>query len=258
MNKSRRNFIKKYKNQINGSEERIRNDPSDKFAYVDLAIAYWHLNKFRSAQRYAEIAFDMDPSLSDPYWILATIKMLNNEPKEIFFPLAEKAYKLGPGMIEATICYAIALIETKRVYEGVALLENAVEIEPYNFWAHSNLLVGYGKLEEKTKYNEEVRILAKIHPTFITISRRYWLFLQSTIIGKWLINIFIFLSIISTVLAIILNSPLLLGFAFLFFLHIIHKAILLLKSGYRQLGRKGLVLGIFWEIIVLSLIIWLL
>jgi cytochrome c-type biogenesis protein CcmH/NrfG len=246
---------KKLKQSIRQFSDQIKIDPQNIEAQTHLAEIYWGLNRFEEAGEYANIALRLDPTMPEPYWILATIEMLKEDPKEYYFAYAEKAYQLAPKSVNALISYGLAQLMKDHTQDGVELLEQAISLDPDNIWAHHNLEVGYERLGDTKKYNEEIRILASIHPTFFTLAQRYWLYLTLGI-GKSLFIALTILNIVGFLSAIILKSPLLFLFPIIWWLHWIIFALLQVHAGLYKVGWMRLTIGILFEAIIVLIALW--
>lgn len=247
-----------YRNQIRHGKQHIDENPQDKFSYAAIAVAYWHIRNFTEAKKNAEIALKLDPDMPEPYWILAYISLDNKEPIEIYLPMAERAYELAQENVEAVVCFGLAKVESGNLIDGLLLLESAVELNPLNIWARSNLAIVYGRIGDVEKFKNEIIQIAKIRPTFFTIARRYWLFLDYSKFGRFLVKLFLIMSYLGTIIAIVSGFHGWLLFAFIFWLHYIVMAILRIWSGQKKTGVVNLIIGISYVIVILLLFLWLL
>lgn len=246
--------MKSAKKEIDYFIRKVNKFPDDAVAHARLAKACWYEGQVELAQKHAQIAMSISPSIPEPYWILAAVMMFNEQNKELSFALAEKGFHLNPDSVEAKVIYANTCI-ISNVEQGIVLLEQAVQQEPENWWARINLYYAYKTAKFEEKAAAQIRRILKIHLTPFTIN----LFLQNfytTMQGK-IINIF--LSIIygaSIISAIIFQIPWLMLFPIVW-----HSQLILV--GYFQIrmknkkGWKPMIIGFLLETVYVLIGYWI-
>ncbi|NMC34003.1 MAG: hypothetical protein GYA36_16305 [Veillonellaceae bacterium] len=242
------------KREIEYFTRKVEEFPDDAVAHSRLAKAAWYQGEVELAQKHASIAMSISPSLPEPYWILAAVMIFKKQNKEISFALAEKGYQLDPDSVEAKVVFANTCLGA-NTEQGIAMLEQAVQQEPENWWAQINLYYAYKTANYEEKASALIRRILKIHLTPFTIN----LLLQDFYATKKGRIINIFLSIlygISIILAIVFQIPWLMLFPIVWHSQLILVGYLQIRGKNKQ-GWKALSIGILIESIYFAIGWWI-
>jgi len=247
------NYYKKKRREISKVIKKINKElvdfPNDPERYSELAKAYYFNKDYENARKYATISIDILSTMSDPYWILASVSIVENEPETVYIPLAEKGYQLAQDGYEVIVTYAIVCLLTNDHEKGLLLLDRAIEIYPDHYWPKIYKYIYYYQLNDTQNANKEMNQLVKVHTSPFTLFL-YYNNLRNTKYGK---TILVSLGIIAVMLMyidMVLRIPYLVIFpAFLVLLGIV-SAIIFIRLN-KSVGRKLLIQRILMALVFL-------
>jgi tetratricopeptide (TPR) repeat protein len=147
--------------------EILRQHPNDGRAYQGIAQCYYKLKKYDDAFSAANQAIRTDPNLAISHVVLAYIYHHRGDFEKALAE-AQVAYNLSPQLDEIGNCYGALLLGSGKLDESIAVLTRAIEAHPQSVLAHQNLGLAYREKRDHKRFVEEMRLVFKYRPTFIS------------------------------------------------------------------------------------------
>jgi tetratricopeptide (TPR) repeat protein len=175
----------------------IKENPENAMAHQDLASALYNKKEYGEAKQHAEIAIRIDNTLSYPYQILSFLAYREKDYQKCY-DLAEKAYHLAPGSLNAKKILGWACLNLNRTNEGVQYYEQVVNASPKDKDAYSFLLFGYARQKKYKQYYKITRERYRHDPNIESFLRAadafffinhmnsyiYWVIIFSLLVGS--------------------------------------------------------------------------
>ena len=154
-------------------EQVIKLDPDRALAHSDLARALLHMGWYTAAESanvmpLAEMAAlkarELDASLAEPYLVLANVTAFYEWQWAEAEHLYTQAIERNPTYAAAYLDYAAYLLVTGRVEEGIANIEQAVEVDPLSASTHGQAAVLYHYLSDWQRTHWHLELALEIEP----------------------------------------------------------------------------------------------
>ena len=137
-------------------------DPKKSGTHYLLGDAYWSLSQWDAAAQQFEAELGLQPGNCSARWKIANIILQKNGDAEEALTGLNRALELCPGLVEAKLDRAKALIGLNRNEEAVRDLQDAELIHPDDASIHFLLAKVYRKAGKTTKAQREMDAFSKL------------------------------------------------------------------------------------------------
>jgi tetratricopeptide (TPR) repeat protein len=130
--------------------------------HYKLGNAYWQLSQWDAAAEQFHAELVNDPNNCIAQWKIGNIMLAQNQPPEQAIPVIEKSLSLCPGLAQARVDRARALIKLQRNEDALSDLQAAVKTNPEEPTIHFLLAQTYRALGRNQEAQSELQIFSKL------------------------------------------------------------------------------------------------
>ena len=164
-------------------EIEINKDDAHQPAYLlAQGLCFWNIANYAEAKGNLELVFATEKTNSalvnsDAYWLLGNICEVEHRPEEEILAY-KKALVYRPGHPEISVTLALALIETDKNEEGLAILDWMLEEGYEHSFIYNNRALGLLKIGRLAAAKENLDIAQKLDPDNPFVDFNYFLYYQ--------------------------------------------------------------------------------